>query len=154
MEISNCLSESDISLEVDGRDKPEILKNLVDVFTKSTPLDNKTEVLNLLLEREKLKTTGIGSGVAIPNCKISQVDRIHIIVGLSKKGIDFNSLDNNPAHLFFLIIAPESSSSGHLKICAKVVRLVRDAKVREELLAIPTAEGVMTYIREKESALN
>ncbi|MBT7891758.1 MAG: PTS transporter subunit EIIA, partial [Deltaproteobacteria bacterium] len=63
MEISNCLSESDISLEVDGRDKPEILKNLVDVFTKSTPLDNKTEVLNLLLEREKLKTTGIGSGV-------------------------------------------------------------------------------------------
>ncbi len=152
MEISDCLSEETISLDVTGKNKPEILRNLVDLLKKTTPLFTMEKVVHLLQEREELKTTGIGSGVAIPHCKIADIDRLYIAIGLSRKGIEFQSLDNNPVHLIFLVIAPENSGSDHLKICAKIVRLFRKTKVREELLTIPTADKVIAYIREMENA--
>ncbi len=151
MEISDCLSEETISLDVSGKDKSEILSDLVGLLKKNTPLFTMEKVVRLLLEREELKTTGIGSGIAIPHCKIADVDRLYIAIGLSRKGIEFQSLDNNPVHLIFLIIAPEDSGSGHLKICAKIVRLLRNPKVRETLLKIPTTDKIIEYIREMES---
>ncbi len=153
MDISSCLSESAVSLHINGSDKPEILQNLVDVFVKSTALDIGAGVLKLLVEREKLKTTGIGSGVAIPHCKTAAVDRAHIVVGLSRTGIDFQSLDDLPTHLFFLVVAPQQAGATHLKICARIARLVKDTKFREELLAFQTADEVVAYIKEKESVL-
>ena len=154
MDISSCLSESAVSLHVDGSDKPEILRRLVDVFVESAALDIGADVLNLLLEREKLKTTGIGSGVAIPHCKTAAVDRPHIVVGLSRKGIDFQSLDKLPTHMFFLVVAPQQAGATHLKICARIARLVKDTKFKAELLELQSAEDVVAYIKERESGMS
>ncbi len=154
MDISSCLSESAISLHIDGNDKPEILRRLVDVFVESAALDIGTDVFNLLLEREKLKTTGIGSGVAIPHCKTAAVDRAHIVVGLSNKGIDFRSLDKLPTHMFFLVVAPQQAGATHLKICARIARLVKDAEFKKGLLALQSAKEVVSFIKEKESGMS
>lgn len=154
MEISTCLTPSTIELDVKGSSKPEILKNLVDVFARNARFEDSSEVLAQLIERENLKTTGIGSGVAIPHCKTAAVDRAHIVVGLSRQGIDFQSLDKLPAHLFFLVVAPEEAGATHLKICAQIARLTKDASFREKLLEIQTPEEVVTFIKEKESDLS
>jgi len=154
MEISTCLTPSTIELDVRGDNKPEILKSLVAVFARNARFEDSSEVFTQLMERENLKTTGIGSGVAIPHCKTAAVDRAHIVVGLSRKGIDFQSLDKLPVHLFFLVVAPEAAGATHLKICAQIARLVKDAAFKEKLLDIQTADEVVTFIKEKESSLS
>lgn len=109
-----------------------------------------TDVLNRLLEREKLKTIGIGSGVAIPHCKIGSADRVQVVVDLSKKGLDFLSLDDLPVRLFFLVIAPEQDGAQHFKICTRNAGLVKDANFRQHLLQIQTAGKLLNLAgREK-----
>ena len=153
MEISRYLTESAVLMDLDGSDKSEIIGILVDSFTGNAKVNNSSAVLNRLLEREKLKTTGIGSGVAIPHCRIASVDRVHVVVGLSRKGLDFQSLDDQPVHLFFLIVAPEKDGAQHLKTCAKIARLVKDANFRDNLLQFQTAAEVVEFIKEREITL-
>lgn len=147
MDISTCLTESAVLLDIDASGKFEIIKHLVDVFARSSRINGSFELLNRLLEREKLKTTGFGSGVAIPHCRIAAVDRVHVVVGLSRKGVDFQSLDDQPVHLFFLVVAPEKEGAQHLKTCAKIARLVKDASFRENMLQFQTAAEVVEFIR-------
>ena len=115
-------------------------------------INDSAEIMKTLQDREKLKTTGIGSGIAIPHCKSSEVDRVHVVLGISRQGIDFDSLDQQPANFFFLLVAPENAGSEHLKASAKIVRLVRDDTVREHLLKMNSAKDVLEYIKSKEDA--
>jgi fructose-specific phosphotransferase system IIA component len=153
MKISDYITESAIVLELEGANKGAVLRHLVDALAHNGSIRDRQAILNALEERERLKTTGIGSGLAIPHCKSSQVSRVYIAVGLSKSGIDFESLDQQPAHLFFLLVAPESAGPEHLKASAKIVRLVRDESVRQELLAQPTAAAVLEYIKNHEETV-
>ncbi len=150
MKLSDYLSESGISTNLAGSNKSEVITNLVNILTETTQLKNREKLVEMLEERESLKTTGIGSGIAIPHCKSSNVDKVHIIIGISKEGIDFQSLDNKPANFFFLLVAPETSGSEHLKASAKIVRLFREASIREELLTFDTSSEVIEYIKAKE----
>ena len=152
MKLSDYINETGISLNITGSSKPEILTNLVQLLAKTASINNCDAIVKTLEERENLKTTGIGSGIALPHCKSTEVDKIHIVIGLSKNGIDFQALDNEPANFFFLLVAPEASGSEHLKASAKIVRLVRDAEVRQELLSLKSSEEVIKYIRTKEDA--
>ena len=153
MKLSDYLDESCITFSLAGNTKTDILKRLVEILDNAASLKNSEEILKNLEEREKLKTTGIGSGIAIPHCKSADVDKVHIVIGLSKEGIDFDSLDKKPANLFFLLVAPEDAGAEHLKASAKIVRLVRDDAVREELLGLNTPKEVFDYIRGKEESL-
>ncbi len=150
MKLSDYLCESGISINFAGNSKSEVIKNLVSILSETTQLTNGEKLVEMLEERENLKTTGIGSGIAIPHCKSSNVDKVHIIIGISKEGIDFQSLDNKPANIFFLLVAPETSGSEHLKASAKIVRLFREDSIREELLSLDTSSEVIEYIKSKE----
>ena len=152
VKLSDYLEESGISLDLSGNSKSEILVNLVQLLAQTVSINNCDAIVKTLEERENLKTTGIGSGVALPHCKSSQVEKIHIVIGLSKAGKDFQALDNEPANFFFLLVAPEASGSEHLKASAKIVRLVRDEEVRRELLQLETSEEIMKYITTKEDS--
>lgn len=150
MKLSEYLDESGIVLDMTGGSKSEILSKLVEILTKTASISDSAEILKTLEDREKLKTTGIGSGIAIPHCKSAEVDRVHVVIGISKSGIDFESLDQQPANFFFLLVAPENAGSEHLKASAKIVRLVRDDQVREDLLTMASPKDVYDYIKSKE----
>jgi len=152
VKLSDYINETGINLDLLGNSKSEILVNLVQLLSQTVSINNCDAIVQTLEERENLKTTGIGSGVALPHCKSTQVDKIHIVLGLSREGKDFQALDNEPANFFFLLVAPEASGSEHLKASAKIVRLVRDEDVRRELLELKTSEEVMKYIEIKEDS--
>lgn len=150
MKLSDYLDEAGIELNISGGTKSEILSRLVGILSKTTPIQNTAEIVKTLEDREKLKTTGIGSGIAIPHCKSPEVDRVHVVIGISKEGVDFEALDQKPAYFLFLLVAPENAGSEHLKASAKIVRLVREAQVREDLLTMVTPHDVYEYIKTKE----
>jgi PTS system nitrogen regulatory IIA component len=87
------------------------------------------------MDRERLGSTGIGDGVAIPHGKTEQIDKMVIACGRSHEGVDFESMDGRPTHLFFLLLAPENTTGEHLKALAKLSRLLKDPSFRQEFLA-------------------
>ena len=150
MKLAEYLCEQGISLSLQGGNKSTIIRNLVQLLTKTVSIKDVDAIIGLLEEREKLKTTGIGSGIAIPHCKSAEVDKVHIVIGISKEGIEFESLDQQPANFFFLLVAPEKGGSEHLKASAKIVRLFREEKVQEQLLQLNTSKEVIEFIKQNE----
>lgn len=150
MKLAEYLCESGVSMNFQGTSKSDIIRNLVELLTQTVSLSNPDEIIGMLEERERLKTTGIGSGIAIPHCKSTEVNKVHIVIGISKEGIDFESLDKQPAHLFFLLVAPEKGGSEHLKASAKIVRFFREEAVREQILQLTTSKEVLDYIDQNE----
>ena len=134
-------------------DKRGVLEEMVgDVASKSDGLD-KERLLEILLEREKLGSTGIGYGVAIPHGKLKNIDSVVVTFGRSVAGIDYQSLDDKPAHLFFLILAPEDSTAVHLRILARISKLLKDPSFRKKLLSVSSADEIFTAIAEEEGKL-
>lgn len=150
MKLSDYLGEKSILMNLTGSSKSEIIENLVQLLCQNINISNVTEIVQKLEERESLKTTGIGFGIAIPHCKSNEIDDVQIVIGISKEGKDFQSLDDKPAHFFFLLVAPEKGGSEHLKASAKIVRLFREESIREKLLTLNSEEEVLSFIRENE----
>src|SRR5271167_388398 len=140
MKITEILSQEMVLPELQGDTKPAILHELAQSFAPQFPHLGADAVAGVLGERERLGSTAIGDGIAIPHGKIRGVNRIAGAFGRHPKGVDFDSLDGNPTHLFFVLIAPEDSTSLHLKALARVSRLFRDNAFRERLETAETAE--------------
>lgn len=150
MKITDVMEKDYIIPELRGEDKRSILEEMVDhVVSKVEGLDRET-VLEVLLEREKLGSTGIGHGVAIPHGKLKDLDHLVVAFGRSEKGVDFQSLDNKPAHIFFLILAPEDSTTAHLKILARISRLLNDPAFRKRLTECRDREEIYKAIAEED----
>ena len=107
-------------------------------------------MLRVLLEREKLGSTGIGDGIAIPHGKLAGLDEILVAFGRSREGIAFEAMDGKPVHLFFFLMAPENSAGRHLKALAKISRMLKDAAFRENLLEAKTHDDLVRIIAEKD----
>ncbi|MDT8443932.1 MAG: PTS sugar transporter subunit IIA [Desulfuromonadales bacterium] len=151
MKISELLDPAAIVAELKGTGKKEVLIELTDALLKADPSLVKDDVLKVLMERERLGSTGIGDGVAIPHGKLKEIDRLLISFGLSHHGVDFDSMDGKPAHLFFLLVAPEESVGVHLKTLARISKLLKSAAVRERLQsAVDSAEIYRIIIEEEE----
>ncbi len=154
MKILDVLKKESIISDLKAMDKRGVLEEMVgDVAIKSAGLD-KERLLEILLEREKLGSTGIGYGVAIPHGKLKDIDGLVVTFGRSVTGIDYQSLDNKPAHLFFLILAPEDSAAAHLKILARISKLLKDPSFRKKLLSAPSSDEIFHAIAEEEGKLN
>jgi nitrogen PTS system EIIA component len=151
MKITEILSQDMVLPDLRGTTKAEVLRELAQSFTSQFPNLSADTVAAVLNERERLGSTAIGDGIAIPHGKIRGVNRIVGAFGRHKEGVDFDSLDGNPTHLFFVLIAPEESTSLHLKALARVSRLFRDNAFRERLETADTAEKLYNYIVEEDS---
>jgi len=112
---------------------------------------NERAVFEVLLQREKLGTTAVGYGVAIPHGKLPGVNSIIGVFGRHVRGVDFDSLDGGSTHLFFLLVAPEDSASLHLKALARVSRLMKDPAFRERLTNAPDAAEIFRLIKEEDA---
>lgn len=150
MKISELLNPQAIVADLQAKDKTKTLAELTDVLIACEPSLNRDEVIAVLQEREKLGSTGIGDGVAIPHGKLAGIPDLKLVFGRSKGGVDFESMDGQPAYLFFLLIAPEESVGVHLKTLARISKLLKDSKVRKKLFEAPDADAVYKVIVEEE----
>jgi PTS system nitrogen regulatory IIA component len=150
MKITDILSPEMVLPELKGMSKPEVLRELAGYLAGKYGLDAET-LAAVLAERERLGSTAIGDGIAIPHGKIAGVDRIIGVFGRHRRGVDFDSLDGRPTHLFFLLVAPEDSASLHLKALARVSRLMKDPAFRERLLNAPDAAEIFRLIKEEDA---
>jgi len=146
MKLSEILVVNNIIPDLKAKDKRGVLEELAEAVINHEPSLDKSSLVKVLLERERLGSTGIGDGVAIPHGKFHGISRPIISFGRSRRGLDFDSMDGEPAFLFFLLVAPENAASIHLKALAKIARILKNGSFRKELLEVPTKEEIYKTI--------
>ena len=151
MKITDFLTPEMVVPELTGQSKPDVLKELAECLSAQHPEISADELTAVLSERERLGSTAIGDGIAIPHGKLSNVTRILGAFGRHVRGVDFESLDDNPTHLFFMLVAPEDSTSLHLKALARVSRLFRDSSFREKLMGAADADAIFRLIKDEDN---
>lgn len=151
MKITDFLHSEDIIPSLAATSKAEVLAELAAMAVERQGGLDVGTVLHVLQERERLGSTGIGDGIAIPHGKLKDVGKLVMVFGRSRKGIDFDSLDGKPAHLFFLLVAPEDAASAHLKILARMSRLLKEDRVRKCLMSAPDGNAIFEIISEQDS---
>ncbi len=148
MEISDLLTLDSVIPNLKVTSKKQSLQELARRAEDLFDLDER-EVFNVLLEREKLGTTGVGNGIAIPHGKLATLDRLYGVFARLEKPIDFDSIDERPVDLIFLLLAPENAGADHLKALARVSRLLRDKSMCDKLRATDTSEALFALLTEQ-----
>lgn len=150
MKITEILTPDLVIPELHGATKSDVLRELAECLAAKFKEMSLSDLAAVLAERERLGSTAIGDGIAIPHGKIRGAKKIVGAFGRHVAGVDFDSLDGGPTHLFMVLIAPEDSTSLHLKALARVSRLLKDAGFRERLLAAPDADAIYSLIVEED----
>jgi nitrogen PTS system EIIA component len=153
MRIVDFLSSEAIIPSLKAMSQKEVLEELVAPIARAHPNVNIELLIRILNEREGLGSTGIGGGIAIPHGKCDGIDAIKASFGKSIQGIDFNAMDDKPAHLFFLLLAPKHSAGEHLKALARVSRLFRDPIFKSGLQKAESAKEIHHLIEETDMHL-
>lgn len=152
MKISEMLKKGYIVDALTSVTKKDTLRELSSVILRDKPSYDPDKVVKVLLEREKLGSTGIGDGIAIPHGKLASLNEMVVSFGRSPEGIDFNAMDGKPVHLFFLLLAPENSAGLHLKALAKISRMLKDVDFRAKLLHAESTEDLYKIIGDKDDS--
>jgi PTS system nitrogen regulatory IIA component len=151
MKIMDILVREAVVLDLASRTKGEVLAEMARALAAAEPRLDADRLLEVLLERESLQSTGIGEGVAIPHGKLPGLDRLLASFARSRPGVDFESIDGQPTHLFFLLVVPEHSGGQHLKALARISRFFRDAAFRKHLLEAEQFDDVFRAIEEEDA---
>ena len=146
MKLLDFLDKGRIVPRLRATDKEGVLAELTEVLVATQKIKGSRDAIQVLLEREKLGSTGIGEGIAIPHGKLKELKEVVAVFGRSVEGVDFDSMDGSPAKLFFLLMAPENSASTHLKALARISRLLKDRAFREELLQAVSQDELFEII--------
>jgi len=154
MKIVDYLKEDCIITNLRSRDKEGSLRELIKLLEKNGYVKDGEKILETVMEREKLGSTGIGQGIAIPHAKTEQINDIICALGISQNGVDFDSLDGEPVYIIFLVLAPTKSIGQHLKTLAKIARLLKDKVFRNSLKNAKTSSEALRIIKEDEEKLN
>ena len=151
MKIMDILLKDAVILDVESTGKSEVLTELSQCAAGAEPSLDADRLLQVLLDRENLQSTGIGDGVAIPHGKMPGLSRLVASFARSRAGVDFESIDGQPTHLFFLLVVPEHSGGQHLKALARISRFLRDASFREKLIAAESLDEIFSTIEEEDA---
>jgi len=152
VKILDFLNEKAISADLKSQNKKGAIQELTDLLIKAGELKPrmKDAVVKTLLNREALGSTGIGQGVAIPHGKCEHIKELVAAFGVSKKGINFDSLDGESAYIFFLLLAPMESSGPHLKALARISKLLKDKYFRDSLKNAENEKTLLKIIKEED----
>ncbi len=150
MKIMDYLDEEWVIADLQGADKTSILKELSSVLVNPCKAVSVEELLQVLLDREKLGSTGIGEGIAIPHGRLKKIKKFFISFGRSIKGVDFDSVDREPSQLFFLVMAPENSAVDNLKLLSRIVTLLKEPSFKKRLLEAPSRKELFKVISEED----
>jgi PTS system nitrogen regulatory IIA component len=147
MKILEVLPKEAIITDMKSKVKSEVIEELVASISKITGI-NSAELIKVLLERERLGSTGIGGGIGIPHGKLKNLESLIMGFGLSRKGVDFESIDSRPTHLFFILLTPENSTGLHLKLLARISRLLKNESFKKKLMKATDSNQVYSIIEE------
>ena len=151
MKITDILTEDMVVPALRGRTKSDVIEELARVVAEHHQGEiDLRRLVQALEDRERLNSTALGEGVAIPHGKLPGLRRVIAAFGRSPAGVDFSSLDGKPTHLFFLLVAPEDSAGAHLKALARISRLLKDDAFRARLMAAAGGADLYRTIREED----
>jgi fructose-specific phosphotransferase system IIA component len=153
MKIMDFLSEDAITVDLKSANKTETIKEMVDLLVTAGEVEkkDKAKVVELLMAREALGSTAIGHNVGIPHAKVDCVKSLVGAFGMSRKGVDFDSLDGEPVYIFFLLLAPQDSAGPHLKALARISRLIKDKYFRDTLRQAKDEKSVVEIIESEDA---
>lgn len=154
MKLADILRESCVIADIKGITKREILFEMVETLKRAKLIDDIDPIVEVIMEREQLGSTGIGDGVAIPHGKMKTLNTILCVAGRSKEGVNFDAVDRQPVHIFFLVLAPEDSASLHLKVLSRISKVLRDQSFRKKMLTLTDAHDIYTNIIEADDKLS
>ena len=153
MGFTNYLRRESIILDIEAPDKERALDEIVNILVERGVLPNKEPYLAALIDRERLCSTGIGRGTAIPHAKLKDIDNILLAFARSRKGVDFDSLDKQPVHFIFVIFTPENVPEDYLLLLAHISRLAKDEKFREAVMGAVSEDEIFEVFEEKDREL-
>jgi fructose-specific phosphotransferase system IIA component len=153
MNVSELLNENIMELDLKSKTKDEVIDELINILYKNGVVYNKDIFRNDILERERLGTTGIGFGIAIPHAKSKAVKTPSVAFGRSINGIDYKCIDGTKAHLFFMIAVGENDNDLHLRALANLSRLLMHENFREKLYKAANPHEVISITRDMENNL-
>jgi PTS system nitrogen regulatory IIA component len=151
MILSQLLNPESVSVQLQATDKRAAIVELVELLEKAHSIQSGGEILDRVLKREAMMSTGIGNGIAIPHGKARVVDHLIAACGVSRAGIDFEAVDKEPATLFILLVSPENVGGPHVKVLANISRLLKEEKVREALKAADSPTSFLQTLRDAEA---
>jgi nitrogen PTS system EIIA component len=151
MRIIELLNKDRILPGIKATDKRGVIEELADTLVSGIYHFNREKVIEVLLERERLGSTGIGDNIAIPHGKLQNLDQLVLSFGRSLEGVNFDSMDGKPTNLFFLLMAPENSVGVHLKALAKISRMLKNSAFRQSLMTAANAENIYQLIAEEDT---
>ncbi|MDR2818899.1 MAG: PTS sugar transporter subunit IIA [Endomicrobium sp.] len=151
MKIMDFLSQDAIIVDLKATDKKSAIVELAEVLKNTKKIKNSDDIINIVLERERLGSTGIGQGVALPHGKTDLLQEQIGVLGISRKGIEFNSLDGEPVHIIFLLVGPVEVAGQHLKALSRISRLFKDKFLRQAIKEAKTTQEVVKLIQQEDA---
>lgn len=151
MRLSELLNPQSISLRLKATEKREALAELAALLETAHGFQSQGEILDRVLRREAMMTTGIGNGIAIPHGKARAVDRMAAAIGVAPDGLDFESEDGQPVYLLVLFVSPENATTLHVRVLANLSRLLKEESVRKSLRESKTPEAFLAALQAAEA---
>lgn len=151
MKITEFLHPDSVIGALAAKDKPGAMAELCGALAKQVTLVPPEKLTEVLLDRERLSSTGIGDGVAIPHGKLAGLPGLVAAFAVSRDGLDFDAIDGKPTHLFFALLAPENSAGVHLKALARISRLFKNPAFRKAIVEAPDTKAVYDLIASEDA---
>ncbi len=152
MKVSELLNPGVIISDLKGNKKEEVINELIDLFREDTRVEDVEKVRSAVLDREKIMSTGVGKGFAIPHGKTNSITDIIAAFGKTKNPIDYEALDNQPVHLVFLLVGKENLVSKHIKLLSRISRMMNKDDFRNRLLDAGSAEEILAIFHKEEES--
>ena len=147
MKLGDYLTKELVLHELTSDNKADVLNELIAPLGVKYPEMDTDQAVRVLLDREKLGTTGIGDGIAIPHGKLEDLEQVVVVVGRSSKGVEYDALDHSPCFIFYLVLAPEQVAGMHLRVLAQISRLLKDEEFRKSFLEADSSESLWQLIK-------
>ncbi len=146
MILGKIFSPAMIKVDLESEDKEEVFEELVDVFISKTGLPLRRDILEAINERETKLSTGIKAGIAVPHARLDSIREMCGVIGISRKGLDYDSLDGLPVHIVFLILSPGGDCFSYLRVLRRLALLLENPEFYPSIINEKTAEGVHSVI--------
>ena len=151
MRLTDVLNEDFVNISLSGTNRDECIKELIGKLATAQTINSADSIFDAVLEREKIMTTGVGNGIAIPHCKHSDSPNFSVCLGIQQKGVDFQSIDKKNVTIIFLLVGPENNPGLHIKLLSRISRLMSNEELRQQLLECKSNKEAFDLIHDEEN---
>lgn len=151
MRLTDVLKKELIKIPLSGKDRDACIQELIDKLVETGLIKNQKTIFQAVIDREKIMTTGVGNGIAIPHCKHSESSEFAVCLGIQPGGVDFDSIDKKQVKIIFLLVGPETNPGLHIKLLSRISRLMSNEDLRSNLLSSKNDEEALQLIEEEEN---